>query len=172
MLGGRPQSGFTRKTLATPGELTSPQTWQDLPKRGAGTLVEIPPAAAKILGTKSRTMADLNRIESPERSNSAITLSTDMLASGWKSLKSKIKKNKNMDEEDFDFDQDEPPKDTGEFKDDGPEFDFSEADTPDLVFVKQEGSRLPVVKGGTAERLIDRLTPEKYPGKVTTYIYT
>ncbi len=43
------------------------------------------------------------------------------------------------------------------------EEDWLEPDSPDLLFVKQEGSKVPIVKGGTLEKLIDRLVPEKYP---------
>jgi hypothetical protein len=63
------------------------------------------------------------------------------------------------------LEQEEAKDEVKEIKEGGIEVDFSEPDSPDLVFVQQEGSKLPIVKGGTTEKLIDRLVPEKYPGK-------
>jgi hypothetical protein len=46
--------------------------------------------------------------------------------------------------------------------DNAPEFD--EVDSEDLIFVRVEGSAMPVVKAGTVDKLVERLVPEKYPG--------
>lgn len=45
------------------------------------------------------------------------------------------------------------------------EEDFYEEDSPNLIFIKQKGiNKIPLVKAGTPEKLIERLVPEKYPG--------
>ncbi len=41
----------------------------------------------------------------------------------------------------------------------------------DLVFVKREGLVIPLVKAGTPRKLIERLVPEKYPGRTLYYNY-
>ncbi len=40
----------------------------------------------------------------------------------------------------------------------------------DLVFVKREGLVIPLVKAGTPRKLIERLVPEKYPGRASITI--
>eukprot|EP01119_Soliformovum_irregulare_P015233 TRINITY_DN4263_c0_g1_i1.p1 TRINITY_DN4263_c0_g1~~TRINITY_DN4263_c0_g1_i1.p1 ORF type:complete len:626 (-),score=176.08 TRINITY_DN4263_c0_g1_i1:601-2478(-) len=41
--------------------------------------------------------------------------------------------------------------------------EFMEEDSPDIIFMKQDGASKPTVKGGTCDRLVERLFHEKYP---------
>lgn len=100
----------------------------------------------------------------PERTNSSYNKT-------WKdkvkfSLKRKtIMMGKEEDDEDEDGDAEIPPSESQApaVEEESKDLDFIEEDLPDLIFVKQEGSnKMPIVKAGSPQRLIERLAPEKY----------
>lgn len=99
---------------------------------------------------RSKTMPDM-----PPQKNE-LTASFDKI---WKPFKSKFgkKSDERNPEEDMieEITEEEAPKED--------ETDFSEPDQPDLIFVSSTG-KVPVVKAGTEDRLIERLISEKYPG--------
>jgi hypothetical protein len=89
-----------------------------------------------------------------------LTTSFDKIPQTWKHLKSKLRK-KGTEQ---DFSTDDPEDDVQDEEKEEIETDFSEPDSPDLIFLNSANRVLPIVKAGTEDRLIERLISEKYPG--------
>lgn len=123
------------------------------------------PTDSPKITTRSKTLSEAHSPREMERTPSSTSLlSASSLTSSWKTFKSTLKRNKDSDDQDDNEDElKEETKEEIKEESTGKEYDFTEPDLPDLIFVKQEGTKLPIVKAGSTERLIDRLVPEKYP---------